>query len=130
MAAHDVRYDPAKYLGYQSGWTPQPLGADSAAHSASRSELARYRDPALADTGQGTGGRLGIEWVRPTDLAHRVSAKIVEHGADLHKHAHVWASAQLRDSTRTVSDRVGRLASLSAFGRGGQPTASRDTVGR
>lgn len=123
MAAYDVRYDPAKYLGQQTG-------SDSTAHTKPRWELAHHRDPSLAEAGILNGGRRGIEWVRPTELAHRVSTSVVAQGLDLHGRAHAWTRAQFCDSNPTVSDRVGRLAPVSAFGRGAHSAASPDAVGR
>ena len=71
----------------------------------------------------------GIEWVRPTDLVHRVSADMMTHGADAHRDAHTWARIRLQEAI-TPSDRRLRLPPPSAFGTNGPATARRDAIGR
>ena len=78
--------------------------------------------------GQGRG-LTGIEWVRPTDLVHRVSADLMTQGAGLHRDAHAWARTRLRE-TIPLSGRARRLPALSAFGSNGPMPARRDALGR
>ena len=67
----------------------------------------------------------GIEWVRPTDLVHRVSADMMTRGTD----AHTWVRARLQEAI-TPSDRRLRLPPPSAFGTNGPATVRRDAIGR
>ena len=71
----------------------------------------------------------GIEWVRPTDLVHRVSANMMTRGADAHRDAHTRARTRLQEAI-TPSDRRLRLPPPSAFGTNGPATARRDAIGR
>jgi hypothetical protein len=72
----------------------------------------------------------GIEWVRPTDLAPRIGAGIMQRGADVHRDVYAWVRGQVR-STAERSDRARRLAPLSAFGKNGPaPSSGRDAIGR
>ena len=88
------------------------------------------RDPTSSPNPDGHGRDLrGIEWVRPTDLVHRVSADMMTHGADAHRDAHTWARIRLQEAI-TPSDRRLRLPPPSAFGTNGPATARRDAIGR
>lgn len=71
----------------------------------------------------------GIEWVRPTDLVHRVGADMMTRGADAHRDAHTRARTRLQEAI-TPSDRRLRLPPPSAFGTNGPATARRDAIGR
>ncbi len=68
----------------------------------------------------------GIEWVRPTELAPRIGAGIMQRGADAHRDVHAWVRGAAERS-----DRARRLAPLSAFGKNGPaPSTGRDPIGR
>ena len=88
------------------------------------------RDATSSPNPDGHGRDLrGIEWVRPTDLVHRVSANMMTRGADAHRDAHTWARTRLQEAI-TPSDRRLRLPPPSAFGTNGPATARRDAIGR
>ena len=87
------------------------------------------RDAASSPNLDGRGGDLhGIEWVRPTDLVHRVSADMMTRGADAHRDAHTWARTRLQEAI-SQSDRRLRLPPPSAFGTTAPAAARRDAIG-
>lgn len=73
-----------------------------------------YRDPSLApgasspEPGEGDSRRR-IEWVRPTDLVARMSARASERGVEWNVRAHEWARTQ---ASAAISDARAKAASL------------------
>jgi hypothetical protein len=105
---------------------PGPIATDRPAWVLA--ELTRTGAGLPRTNGPGPGSHR-IEWVRPTDLAPRISAGIMTRGADAHHDAHAWVRTRLRNSTAR-SDRAGRLPPPSAFGNNGPTPTRRDAIGR
>lgn len=72
----------------------------------------------------------GVEWVRPTDLMARRGATIAGRGIHFQTALSQRTRHGVTVGARYVGDRAGRLAPLSAFGRGrGQSVQGRSAVG-
>jgi hypothetical protein len=85
---------------------------------------------ALAPTSGLSTDQYGIEWVRPTELAPRIGASVMQRGADAHRDVHGWVRGRVRDAADR-SYRARRLAPLSAFGKNGPaPSSGREAIGR
>lgn len=110
----------------------QPAGAESprnllALHDPSRQRTAR-RQP--------TNGRINgvtVEWLRPNELAARVTSKASARAVAAHSVAHHQARARLRAGLTATRNRIsgrGQLAPASAFGRHAstEPTAASRTA--
>lgn len=101
--------------------------ADHDAEAASGLRI--HRDPSLtaetATPDQGEGDRRRrIEWVRPTDLVARVSARASERGVEWNVRAHEWARTQARatiSDTRTKVASMGRSVSATLTRTGPDP---------
>lgn len=127
MAHHDTSTDPTEPTDRQprSLRNPDPSTADRPAWALT--ELTRNATASPNTDGHGHDPH-GVEWVRPTDLVHRVSADIMTRGADAHRDAHAWARTRLREAI-TPSDRSRRLPPPSAFGTNRPAAARRDAIG-
>ena len=130
MANHDTPTDPTEPTGRQSRslQKPDPSMADRPAWAWAWTELTHNATSSPNPDGHGRDPH-GIEWVRPIDLVHRVSADMMTRGADAHRDAHAWARTRLREVI-TPSDRRRRLPPPSAFGTNGPAAARRDGIGR
>ncbi len=72
----------------------------------------------------------GVEWVRPADLLARHSATVAGRGIHFQTALSQKTRHGITVGTRHVGDRAGRLAPLSAFGRGqAQSVPGRSAVG-
>ena len=72
----------------------------------------------------------GVEWVRPTDLVARSSARVAGAGINFQSELHRRTRAAAQDGTRRIAERARRLPPLSAFGRGATRTdAGRSSIG-
>lgn len=108
--------------GHSNHEHDRPGGAESprellAVHDPSKRRVAR------GPQGTGRGHGVTVQWVRPTELAARMSARASAAAVA----AHVAAHRQVRESVRA------RLAPLSAFGRhgrAGQASVERSVIGR
>ena len=72
----------------------------------------------------------GVEWVRPTDLMARGSARVAGAGINFQSELRRRAHEATRASVRGIAEHTRRLPPLSAFGRG--PTrsgSSRNPIG-
>lgn len=93
---------------------PPASTPDHNADAEAMSGLRMHRDPSLtADTTapepEEGDPRRRIEWVRPTDLVARVSARASERGVEWNVRAHEWARTQAR---ATVSDARTKAATI------------------
>lgn len=93
-----------------AGASGTPDAIEAATVTTSPAELAG--DPAVRR------GR-GVEWVRPTDLAARGSARAAGAGIDFQADLARRTRHLTATSARTLAERVRRLPPLSAFGRRG-----------
>jgi hypothetical protein len=127
MAHHDTSTDATEPADRQprSLQKPDPSTADRPAWALT--ELTRNAIASPNAEGHGRDPH-SIEWVRPTDLVHRVSADLMTRGADAHRDAHTWARTRLQEAI-TPSDRRRRLPPPSAFGTNGPVAARRDAIG-
>ncbi len=98
--------------------TIRPTGtADHEADAETASGLRIHRDPSLTADASTEGPaeadpgdpRKRIEWVRPTDLVARVSARASERGVEWNVRAHEWARTQAR---ATAADARAKAASI------------------
>lgn len=83
-------------------------------------------------TGRPVGRRVGrgVEWVRPTDLLARRGATVAGRGIHFQTALSQKTRHGISVGARRVGDRAGRLAPLSAFGRGrSQVVPGRSAVG-
>lgn len=72
----------------------------------------------------------GVEWVRPTDLVARSSARVAGAGISFQSELHRRTRAAAQESSRRIAERARRLPPLSAFGRGAtRPDAGRSPIG-
>lgn len=72
----------------------------------------------------------GVEWVRPTDLMARRGAMVAGRGIHFQTALSQKTRHGITVGARRVGDRAGRLAPLSAFGRGqAQSVPGRSAVG-
>ncbi|WP_193128415.1 hypothetical protein [Gulosibacter sediminis] len=72
----------------------------------------------------------GVEWVRPTDLMARRGATVAGRGIHFQTALSQKTRHGITVGARRVGDRAGRLAPLSAFGRGqAQSVPGRSAVG-
>ena len=72
----------------------------------------------------------GVEWVRPTDLVARSSARVAGVGINFQSELHRRTRSAAQDGTRRIAERARRLPPLSAFGRGAmRPDAGRSPIG-
>ncbi|MDJ1370277.1 hypothetical protein [Gulosibacter molinativorax] len=97
--------------------------------------LRRHFDPSLnpddplEETVAGTAGddpRARIEWVRPTDLFARVSARVGERGVEWNKRAHEWARENARATiadSRAAGARLGHSITARLTRTGAEPAA-------
>lgn len=94
-------------------------------------ELARLRDHrrvSMRDPATYRGR--GVEWVRPTDLVARSSARVAGVGINFQSELHRRTRSAAQDCTRRIAERARRLPPLSAFGRGAmRPDAGRSPIG-
>ena len=94
-------------------------------------ELARLRDHrrvSMRDPATYRGR--GVEWVRPTDLVARSSARVAGVGINFQSELHRRTRSAAQDGTRRIAERARRLPPLSAFGRGAmRPDAGRSPIG-
>lgn len=94
-------------------------------------ELARLRDHrrvSMRDPATYRGR--GVEWVRPTDLVARSSARVAGAGINFQSELHRRTRAAAQESTRRLAERARHLPPLSAFGRGAtRPDAGRSPIG-
>lgn len=104
------------------------------------SELARHGDPSVTNAKTNAGveagrRRVGVEWVRPTDLLAARTGRVAGQGIDFHAElarrtrrapgqAYRGARTVARSGARVVSERARRLPPVTAFGRGGNPRHS------
>jgi hypothetical protein len=128
MAHHDTPTDPTEPAGRQPRSLQKPEPSTAGEPAWALTELTRNAISSSNADGHGRAPH-GIEWVRPTDLVHRVSADLMTRGADAHREAHAWARTRLREAI-TPSHRRGRLPPPSAFGTHGPAAARRDAMGR
>jgi len=75
------------------------------AHS-DRSQTDASRAGTTADQ---QGARRSVEWVRPTDLISRVSARAAERGVEWNVHAHDWTRTQSRAGLADVRAKAARV---------------------
>lgn len=96
------------------------------------SELAWHGDPSQATrnataTGQATGQKRGVVWMRPSELMGYATARIAGRGIDFHaelaRRARRPALQAVAESRRTISGRARRLPPVTAFGRRGHAPA-------
>ena len=72
----------------------------------------------------------GVEWVRPTDLVARSSARVAGAAINFQSELHSRTRAAAQENTRRIAERARRLPPLSAFGRGATRTdAGRSSIG-
>lgn len=72
----------------------------------------------------------GVEWVRPTDLVARSSARVAGAGINFQSELHRRTRSAAQESTRRIAERVRHLPPLSAFGRGAtRLDAGRSSIG-
>jgi len=72
----------------------------------------------------------GVEWVRPTDLVARSSARVAGAGINFQSELHRRTRSAAQDGTRRIAERARHLPPLSAFGRGAtRPDAGRSPIG-
>lgn len=72
----------------------------------------------------------GVEWVRPTDLVARSSARVAGAAINFQSELHRRTRAAAQENTRRIAERARRLPPLSAFGRGATRTdAGRSSIG-
>ena len=94
-------------------------------------ELARLRDQrrgSMRDPATYRGR--GVEWVRPTDLVARSSARVAGAGINFQSELHRRTRSAAQDGTRRIAERARHLPPLSAFGRGAtRPDAGRSPIG-
>lgn len=73
----------------------------------------------------------GVEWVRPTDLIARGSARVAGAGIDFQKELARRARASTTGRMHELGDRARRLPPVSAFGRRGADRGTeRGVVGK
>ena len=94
-------------------------------------ELARLRDHCrVSMRDPATYRGRGVEWVRPTDLVARSSARVAGVGINFQSELHRRTRSAAQDGTRRIAERARRLPPLSAFGRGAmRPDAGRSPIG-
>lgn len=99
------------------------------AESEEASELARHKDPSLADKDAAAAAARkkarGVEWVRPTELLASRSGRIAGRGIDFHaefarraRRVPGQTYRATRSGVRVMSERARKLPPASAFGRG------------
>lgn len=72
----------------------------------------------------------GVEWVRPTDLMARGSARVAGAGINFQSELRRRAHEATRTSVHGITEHTRRLPPLSAFGRGTpRPGAGRAPIG-
>lgn len=72
----------------------------------------------------------GLEWLRPTDLLARHSARVAGNGIDFQSATAYRARQAALRRARSLADRAKRLPPLSAFGRSSSPRpSSRSAIG-
>lgn len=72
----------------------------------------------------------GVEWVRPTDLLARHSARVAGNGIDFQSATAYRARQAALQRARSLADRAKRLPPLWAFGRSSSPRpSSRSAIG-
>ncbi|MBC9944746.1 hypothetical protein ICL81_09520 [Leucobacter sp. cx-328] len=94
-------------------------------------ELTRLRNQRRGSMGDPATYRgRGVEWVRPTDLMARSSARVAGAGINFQSELHRRTRAAAQESTRRLAERARHLPPLSAFGRGAtRPDAGRSPIG-
>lgn len=115
---------------------PEPDRAD-AAETERRNALATHRDPSVAtdadEPEKEEPGRARVQWVRPTDLAARGGAVVLERGAEWNRQLHDTVMDAVRDGRARLGQRLERrqddLAD-TAPAPTGRPAAGRTTVSR
>ena len=97
--------------------------------------LRRHLDPSLnpddpldetVSAHAGEDPRARIEWVRPTDLFARVSARASERGVEWNKRAHEWARENTRAAiadSRAAGARLGHSITARLTRTGSEPAA-------
>lgn len=105
----------------ENGGAPEAVQEAAFAHGKAKAALEKARS-------------WGVEWVRPTDLIARQSARLAGRGLDLHTELARRTRTAAREGTRQVAGRLAerarRLPPVSAFGRGGtRPGPERSGVG-
>ena len=103
-------------------------GLDEGAEGVPEAAKARTARTTSRPVGRQVGR--GVEWVRPTDLMARRGATIAGRGIHFHTALSYRTRHGISVGARHVGDRAGRLAPLSAFGRGqAQSVPGRSAVG-
>lgn len=113
-------------------------GHDRPSGGESPRELLAIHDPSKPGAGSGRqqagrGHGVTVQWLRPTELATRIAARTTAGAVAAHAAAHRQARHSVRRRLAgDGSDRRGRLAPVSAFGRQAgaeQATVERSVVG-
>lgn len=108
--------------------TPMTLSSGEVAEGARASEFATHGDPTITRNGTDpVAKRPGVQWVRPTDLAARAGALVLDRGAELNTRLRDAVLDGVREGRAQLQERLARRqealdpdvsSPTSAVGRG------------
>ncbi|MBG0716515.1 hypothetical protein G3N18_00175 [Microbacterium sp. 2C] len=105
LADHDQRTGASKHTDAPP--TSTPTGA---AEDARASEFATHGDPTLVRGGGASpvSPRPGVQWVRPTDVAARAGAVVLDRGAELNMRLRDAVLDGVREGRAQLQERLAR----------------------